>query len=228
VSTRRLIHREANDLMMDRRRFIAVVAGAGTVPIAGCGAGVFEVTSGERSETGTGQTDSLAAVDGRLERIFTRLSESNIVANGEPAVTPEAYSDQEIEILRAELKRAKAAFAEATGREVGEAATDTEPGDGEGTEPSTVAVRVAEQGVRLAAVRLRLHEVARGVAVQDQAAYDAFESQELVAVKRAAIRVRELAGEVSDAATRCDTVAGALASGERGSAVVLRFGGGPS
>jgi len=192
--------------MMDRRRFVATVAGAGTVPLAGCGAGIFEVTDDEEQGQTPAQAEQIAAVNDRLRRIFTQLAEYSIVANGDPAIDTATYSDQEIAVLRDELEGAQTALEELSKRSETRTAT--------GSEGQLSSVRVVEQGVMLAAARVEIYDQGRAVAAQDEQGRSAFDTQDFGAIETAAMRVRELTEKITDAAQACAAAANALRSGE--------------
>lgn len=192
--------------MMDRRRFVATIACAGSVSLAGCGAGIFEVTDDEGQGQTPAQAEQIAAVNDRLRRIFTQLAEYSVVANGDPAIDTGSYSDQEIAVLHDELEGAQTALEELSER--------NETRTANSSERQSSSVRVVEQGVMLAAARVEIYDQGRAVAVQDEQGRSAFDTQNFGAVEAAATRVREMTGEITDAAQACGTAMNALESGE--------------
>ena len=93
---------------MDRRTLLGTVATGGAVSLAGCG--VFEVTSGDSGASA--REEQVAAVNDHLRRIFESLGEYTILADGAPAVDPEAYSPEDLVVLRQEFKGAQMAVEE--------------------------------------------------------------------------------------------------------------------
>lgn len=81
---------------MDRRTLLGTVATGGAVSLAGCS--VFEVTSGDSGTSAC--EEQVAAANDHLRRIFESLGKYAILADGTPAVDPEAYSLEDLAVLR--------------------------------------------------------------------------------------------------------------------------------
>jgi hypothetical protein len=153
---------------MDRRTLLGTVATGGVASLAGCG--VFEKTSDD-NRMAASREDQVAAANEHLERIFDTLAEYDILAAGEPAVDPEAYTPEDLALLRQEFEGATTAVEELNEIQA-EAATPA---------PASEAVR---GGVLLAGARLKLYERARNIAIQNRTAHRELGKQELRAGER--------------------------------------------
>ena len=174
---------------MDRRTLLGTVATGGAVSLAGCG--VFEVTSGNSGASA--REEQVAAANDHLERIFDTLAEYDILAAGEPAVDPEAYTPEDLGVLRQEFEGATTAVEELNEIEA-EAATPA---------PGSEAVR---GGVLLAGARLKLYERARNIAVQNQTALRELGDENYARASAAAEQVIEWAAVVAGAAQECGKI----------------------
>lgn len=175
---------------MHRRTVLGLVATSGTASLAGCG--VFEVTS-DTNQTAVAREDQVAAANEHLERIFDTLAEYDILAAGEPAVDPEAYTPEDLAVLRQEFEGATTAVEELNEIEA-EAATPA---------PASEAVR---GGVLLAGARLKLYERARNIAIQNRTAHRELGDGNYAQASATAEQVTEWAAVVAGAAQECGKI----------------------
>ena len=148
---------------------------AGMGPLAGCG--VFEATT-EEDDPAAAREEQVAAANDHLKQIFDTLAEYDIVADGRPAVDPDAYTSEDLGVLRQELEGAQTAVAELD--ELGREA--------ETPVPSSEVVR---GGTLLASVRVEMYGRARELAVQDRAAHAALGEQNFERVQTIARGFRQ-------------------------------------
>jgi len=175
---------------MHRRTVLGLVATGSAASLAGCG--VFEETSDE-NQVATAREEQVAAANDHLEQIFDTLAEYDILAGGKPAVDPEAYTPEDLAVLRQEFEGAATAVEELNEIEA-EAATPA---------PASEAVR---GGVPLAGARLKLYERARNIAIQNQTAHRELGNGNYAQATAAAEQVTEWAAVVAGAAQECSEI----------------------
>jgi hypothetical protein len=85
---------------MHRRAYWRALVAAGMGPLAGCG--VFEATT-EEDDPAAAREEQVAAANDHLKQIFDTLAGYDIVAGGRPVVDPDAYTSEDLGVLRQEL-----------------------------------------------------------------------------------------------------------------------------